>query len=81
MLNCPKAAAYETGLCDAIETIRKTKNAFKSRELGALRKRLEALLNPNLVDQTSHQSANLSGHTLLPTIEGHVSDPPQNLDR
>ena len=44
LLNCPRRSALEQGLRDAVTTIQKTKNAFKSKELGALRERLEGLL-------------------------------------
>jgi FixJ family two-component response regulator len=44
VLNCPRRSMLEQGLLDAVATIYKTKSAFKSRELGRLRERLEALL-------------------------------------
>lgn len=44
LLHCPRATAYEAGIRHTIEVLRQTKNAFKSKTLGMLRERLEALL-------------------------------------
>jgi ActR/RegA family two-component response regulator len=43
-LRCPRLVAYEAGLHEAITVLQKTKNAFKSKDLGKLRAELEALL-------------------------------------
>ena len=40
-LQCPRRSLYEASIDDAITVITNTRNAFKSRELGELRKRLE----------------------------------------
>jgi len=44
LIRCPRLEAYETALRGTIEILRKTKNAFKSKELAALRERLEEFL-------------------------------------
>jgi len=44
LLNCPKTDSLVSALKDAVEILRKSKSAFKSKELGELRRRLEALL-------------------------------------
>jgi DNA-binding response OmpR family regulator len=43
-LRCPRLATYEGGLHATIDVLQKTKNAFKSKDLGKLRVELEALL-------------------------------------
>jgi hypothetical protein len=45
LVRCPRLAAYESALRGTIEVLKKTKNAFKSKELAALRERLEALIH------------------------------------
>lgn len=45
LLRCPRRHAYEEALRDTIAVIERSKQAFKSRELAALRQRLEALLH------------------------------------
>jgi len=44
LVKCPRLEAYETALRGTIEVLQKTKSAFKSKELAALRERLEELL-------------------------------------
>ena len=44
LLNCPRPAALVEGLKEAISALEKTKRAFKSKELGELRHKLEGLL-------------------------------------
>jgi len=44
LLQCPRLAAYEEGLRDAVTVLGKPKNAFRWRALGALKERLEAML-------------------------------------
>ncbi len=44
LLNCPKSDSLIAALKDAVEILKKSKSAFKSKELGELRHRLEALL-------------------------------------
>ena len=48
-LRCPRLAAYEGGLQETIDVLQKTKNAFKSKDLGKLRVELEALLKQTSV--------------------------------
>lgn len=43
-LQCPRLTAYDRALRDAIDVLERTKSAFKSKDLGELRKRLETLL-------------------------------------
>lgn len=42
-LRCPRLAAYEEALNETVEVLAKTKQAFRSKDLGVLRKRLEHL--------------------------------------
>jgi hypothetical protein len=42
---CPGCQAYRLALQDAIEILLKSKSAFKSKTLGALRQRLQQVLN------------------------------------
>lgn len=44
VFDCPRTAAYEETIQDAIEVLIKTKGSFKSRDLADLRKRLEAAI-------------------------------------
>jgi CheY-like chemotaxis protein len=44
MWTCPRLSFLRKGLEDTIEVLEKTKNSFKSKELGDLRKRLEELM-------------------------------------
>jgi ActR/RegA family two-component response regulator len=44
LANCPKLHTYEEAIEDAVRTLERTKSAFKSKELGDLRKKLEDLL-------------------------------------
>lgn len=43
-LGCPTPVSAVNAIRDTVETLVKTKDAFRSRELGELRKRLEAVL-------------------------------------
>lgn len=52
-LRCPRLTAYEEALRETVAVLEKTKNAFKSKDLGVLRKRLEDLLKTNLHDTSS----------------------------
>jgi hypothetical protein len=45
LLNCPRLDAYERALRQTIEVLLQTKNAFKSKELAELRKKLEGVLH------------------------------------
>lgn len=47
-LNCPRLSAYKDGIREAVEILLRTKSAFKSKQLGELRKKLEALLAENV---------------------------------
>ncbi len=44
VMRCERLAVYEEALEETVEVLARTKNAFKSRELGDLRKRLETVL-------------------------------------
>lgn len=44
LIRCSRGSAYEEAIRDALEVIERTKQAFKSKELAALRLRLEAVL-------------------------------------
>ena len=44
LVDCPRLDALATALRDTIAVLERTKNAFKSRELGDLRRRLEKLV-------------------------------------
>ncbi len=44
LLQCPREAAMMGAIREAVESLEKTKNAFKSKELGSLRRRLEDVL-------------------------------------
>jgi len=45
MLNCPRLAAMTAALSETIAVLEKTKTAFKCKELGVLRKKLERVAN------------------------------------
>jgi hypothetical protein len=51
LLNCPRLAELTGAMEDTIQVLEKTKRAFKSKDLGELRKKLEELMNKNLVDK------------------------------
>jgi len=42
---CPRLTAYKAALDDTVEVLERTKHAFKSKDLGELRRRLESLLD------------------------------------
>lgn len=42
---CPRLTAYKAALDDTVEVLERTKHAFKSKDLGELRRRLESLLS------------------------------------
>ncbi|HEY3296322.1 MAG TPA: response regulator [bacterium] len=44
LANCPKLQMYEQAIENTVKTLERTKSAFKSKELGDLRKKLEELL-------------------------------------
>jgi CheY-like chemotaxis protein len=44
VMRCQRLTAYEQALEQAVETLARTKHAFKSKELGELRKHLETIL-------------------------------------
>jgi CheY-like chemotaxis protein len=44
LMNCPRLDNYETAIREAIRVLERTKNAFKSKDLGELRKALEKSL-------------------------------------
>ena len=44
MWTCPRLSFLKKGLEDTVEVLEKTKNSFKSKELGDLRKKLEELI-------------------------------------
>lgn len=45
LMQCPRRTVLEDALRDAVATLEQTRGAFKSRELGTLRRRLETLLD------------------------------------
>jgi len=44
LFNCPRLKALTDAIIETINVLEKTKSAFKSRELGELRRKLEELL-------------------------------------
>lgn len=44
MMECPRLAAYRGALEGTVEVLAKTKNSFRSKDLGALREKIELLL-------------------------------------
>jgi CheY-like chemotaxis protein len=44
LLNCPRLTTLKEALQETIDTLERTKSAFKSKELGTLRKKLEGLV-------------------------------------
>jgi YesN/AraC family two-component response regulator len=44
LFNCQRISAYEEAILETIEVLEKTKRSFKSRELGDLREKLEAIV-------------------------------------
>ena len=44
--DCPRLGAYQETLREGVETLERTKGAFKSKELGELRKKFQSLLPP-----------------------------------
>jgi FixJ family two-component response regulator len=47
LLNCPRLESLRKGMAETIEVLEKTKSAFKSRDLGEARGRLEKLISNN----------------------------------
>jgi DNA-binding response OmpR family regulator len=45
VFNCPRGSALTDAVKETIEVLEKTKGSFKSKELGELRKKLEALMS------------------------------------
>ena len=45
LFNCPRLDSLRKGMAETIEVLEKTKNAFKSRDLGVIRGRLEELIS------------------------------------
>ncbi len=43
LLECPRLTELENGLTESVEVLKKTKGAFKSKDLGELRKKLEMI--------------------------------------
>ena len=48
LLNCPRPKVYLQAIVETIEVLKRTKGAFKSKELGLLRKKLEQLVNDSM---------------------------------
>ena len=44
LFNCPKLTALTAGVSEAIDVLEQTKTAFKSKDIGELRKKLETLI-------------------------------------
>ena len=47
LFNCPRLATLKASVEETIHVLERTKRAFKSRELGELRKKLEAVIKSN----------------------------------
>ena len=47
LFNCPRLESLRKGMAETIEVLEKTKSAFKSRDLGVIRGRLEELISSN----------------------------------
>ena len=45
MMNCPRLSILNNALHETVEVLESTKNAFKSRELWFIRKKLENIMN------------------------------------
>jgi hypothetical protein len=45
--NCPRLGTLEQALREGVDALERTKGSFKSKELGELRRRFEALLEEN----------------------------------
>jgi YesN/AraC family two-component response regulator len=45
LLNCPTLKTLSDGLAETIDALEKSKSSFKSKELGAIRKKLEEIVN------------------------------------
>ncbi len=45
LLNCPRLVELQDALLETVEVLEKTKNSFKSKELGDLRRKLESVLH------------------------------------
>ncbi len=48
LLSCPRLAELTGAMEDTIKVLEKTKRAFKSKDLGAIRKKLTELMNKNI---------------------------------
>ncbi len=44
LLNCPSLKTFKGGLFETVKVLKKTKNAFKSKDLAELRKKVETIL-------------------------------------
>ena len=44
LLDCPSLTTLKGGIAETVEVLKKTKNSFKSKDLGALRKKLETII-------------------------------------
>ena len=44
LLNCPSLTTLKGGISDTVEVLKKTRNSFKSKDLGELRKKLETII-------------------------------------
>lgn len=45
LLNCPTLKTLSDGLAETIDVLQRSKSSFKSKELGAIRKKLEVIVN------------------------------------
>jgi len=45
LFNCPRLKSLSDGMAETIDILHKTKSAFKSRDLGEVRRRLDGLVN------------------------------------
>lgn len=51
LLNCPRLDVLSSAIQDTIQVLEKTKNAFRSRDLGELRRRLEDVIRKTTLSQ------------------------------
>jgi len=52
LFNCPRLLELTRSLMDTVDVLEKTKHAFKSRELGILRQRLEKVINGEKIEDS-----------------------------
>ncbi len=55
LLDCPSLTTLKSGLSDTVEVLKKTKNSFKSKDLGELRKKLETIIGEEANNKTGQK--------------------------